>query len=605
MNVMAGTLEQYSQGRLRPYGLQSQVNRVPQVAPPNPLLYQLPSSAAYGQHNATGRQSNYPYGTQLNNPGMNPYTGMMPSVHSFTPGPAIHQSAYGTGWIPQQQNPYLVYPPNLQAQPNFPNVAYQDSFGNRGGALVGQRNPQSHLLQGVQSGHSGSMNSGVQEPQQGIVAQRNELPSTQGAYTSTTSHSSVLRGPPRKPKLSGHALWVGNLPSGANILDLKEHFSKGAKNDIMSVFLMSSTNCAFVNYKTDAACAAALERFNEAPFHGTKLLCRYRRSGAAVSALSGNTTNPTKDPQNPAEVPLDTSTPEDVPTLDSKPIELDTEQASTERTRAEGDASQDDHLKKEEQLKSTLDLISSTESFKSAAKPKDRYFIMKSLTVEDLEQSAWNGIWATQSHNEASLNEAFQQSESVFLIFGANKTGEYFGYAKMISPISSDPNLALDWAAHPTTTDSTDIPRDIPTPETEFAPRGHVVDDRSRGTIFWEVEIEDLSDEEKDQRDASSDKSEAGEDDGPVSEPARGNPFKVEWISLTKVPFHQTRGLRNLWNANREIKIARDGTELETSVGRRVLQLFDRPQRSRVLQPGNVSLPYRTTPGHLSAPHRV
>lgn len=44
----------------------------------------------------------------------------------------------------------------------------------------------------------------------------------------------------------------------------------------------------------------------------------------------------------------------------------------------------------------------------SAAKGGDMFFIVKSLTVEDLELSARNGIWATQAHNEAALNTAFE-----------------------------------------------------------------------------------------------------------------------------------------------------------------------------------------------------
>jgi hypothetical protein len=35
---------------------------------------------------------------------------------------------------------------------------------------------------------------------------------------------------------------------------------------------------------------------------------------------------------------------------------------------------------------------------------------VKSLTLQDLELSVRNGIWATQSHNEDVLNKAFQVS---------------------------------------------------------------------------------------------------------------------------------------------------------------------------------------------------
>ena len=38
----------------------------------------------------------------------------------------------------------------------------------------------------------------------------------------------------------------------------------------------------------------------------------------------------------------------------------------------------------------------------------DKYFVMKSLTVEDMELSVRNSIWATQSHNEEALNKAYK-----------------------------------------------------------------------------------------------------------------------------------------------------------------------------------------------------
>lgn len=41
---------------------------------------------------------------------------------------------------------------------------------------------------------------------------------------------------------------------------------------------------------------------------------------------------------------------------------------------------------------------------------KDRYFILKSLTKEDLAWSVSNKVWATQPHNETVLNEAFKVS---------------------------------------------------------------------------------------------------------------------------------------------------------------------------------------------------
>lgn len=42
-----------------------------------------------------------------------------------------------------------------------------------------------------------------------------------------------------------------------------------------------------------------------------------------------------------------------------------------------------------------------------------------------------------------------------------------------------------------------------------------------------------------------------------------GQAFRVEWIRAGNLPFHRIRNLRNPWNADREVKVSRDGTEIE------------------------------------------
>lgn len=69
-----------------------------------------------------------------------------------------------------------------------------------------------------------------------------------------------------------------------------------------------------------------------------------------------------------------------------------------------------------------------------------RYFVLKSLNEDDLWLSAQRGMWATQQHNEPVLDQAFRTArEGVILFFGANKTGEWFGYARMTSAIRRGP----------------------------------------------------------------------------------------------------------------------------------------------------------------------
>lgn len=125
--------------------------------------------------------------------------------------------------------------------------------------------------------------------------------------------------------------------------------------------------------------------------------------------------------------------------------------------------------------------------------------------------------------------------------------------------------------------DTTDVPKSIPTPATEFAPRGRIIDDSARGTIFWEADLteSESEDEQREKEEQAHSQSGDGEATGSVAQ-SWGKPFKIEWISTNRLPFYRTRGLRNPWNANREVKIARDGTELEPSVGERLLQMFHR-----------------------------
>ncbi|KAG1365058.1 zinc finger CCCH domain-containing protein 45 [Cocos nucifera] len=66
---------------------------------------------------------------------------------------------------------------------------------------------------------------------------------------------------------------------------------------------------------------------------------------------------------------------------------------------------------------------------------QSRYFIVKSCNRENLEISVQQGVWATQRSNEAKLNEAFESSENVILIFSVNRTRHFQGCAKMTSKI--------------------------------------------------------------------------------------------------------------------------------------------------------------------------
>lgn len=169
---------------------------------------------------------------------------------------------------------------------------------------------------------------------------------------------------------------MGNLPPGANIIDLKDHFSQDATHDIESVFLISKSNCAFVNYKSAAACAAALARFHDSRFQGVRVVCRLRK-GFTAPGSGGTVGNSTPRREDVATVAVDLA-----PVLGEAAPELSSTQSAMGAPNL------------------------------SPARVVDRYFIVKSLTTEDLELSKLSGIWATQSHNEAVMNQAYEVSRT-------------------------------------------------------------------------------------------------------------------------------------------------------------------------------------------------
>lgn len=159
-------------------------------------------------------------------------------------------------------------------------------------------------------------------------------------------------------------------------MNLVQHVCKEAPG-LDSLFLISKSNCAFANFKDETTCAAALSKIHDSRFQNVGLVSRLRRGSVGGSAGAAATTGPTTlSPPSPA---LDgASSPESGPKPKHAAVEVNEQE------------SEDSSL------------------------PKEKFFVLKSLTVEDLELSVRNGIWATQSHNEESLNKAFEACYPLF-----------------------------------------------------------------------------------------------------------------------------------------------------------------------------------------------
>lgn len=289
-------------------------------------------------------------------------------------------------YIPQQQT---VQHPIMSQQPHYPSFPNQiaGQYGQipaagyqpRGGMpyqmpRLQVDNPQTNA--GAVPYAHGTQGKSMCLDRRSVLDSHSGLGLRRNSSNSSLQTPSTLRGPPRKPKQSGHALWVGNLPPGTQIIDLKDHFSRDATDDIESVFLISKSNCAFVNYKSEESCAAAMARFHDSRFRGVRLVCRLRRGSnsatSPASAIAKNDTN--KDTLLDG---VDGAEEEVITTIQSPLTTIDTMSAHNPATIPE-------------------------------KMVREKFFIVKSLTVDDLERSVTSGIWATQAHNEENLNLAFK-----------------------------------------------------------------------------------------------------------------------------------------------------------------------------------------------------
>ena len=223
------------------------------------------------------------------------------------------------------------------------------------------------------------------------------LPQSTSRPVNQLAHNRIL-GPPRKSRQTPHTLWVGNLPLHTSMTALKDHFASGFAATIDSVFLISRTRCAFVNFKSQIAATDALLRFNGSYFGGMQLICRARGPGSD-DVPHATKAEPTGGDNNlilgDLKEILRGQAGQDE-TGGGSPVLASTVTDEHKDTSASG-------------ASSSFKASTTSTSPPSLLPPSaPRFFIMKSLAVENLEQAVHNCHWATQKHNATKLNEAFQ-----------------------------------------------------------------------------------------------------------------------------------------------------------------------------------------------------
>ncbi|KAJ7911649.1 YT521-B-like domain-containing protein [Mycena leptocephala] len=415
---------------------------------------------------------------------------------------------------------------------------------------------------------------------------------------------------------SDWVMWAGNVPRDARHDELWRFFTEGAGSvahghGILSIFLIARSACAFVNYSSSAALSAAIAQFDGVPlragYAGRALECRARDGDDNLRVGVGG----------------------------QRGVGMH-ECWMRDRRREWVDAESGAHSKSERDTvkdkdASTLEASgsaspggehgsTSTSSSMLARHFPQRFFILKSLTREDLDLSVRTGVWATQHHNEGVLDRAFRTAADVVLIFSVNKSGEFYGWARCVCAVFSlsplprmQPILttvfpihrmegpvgqgkAAAWAPRgdqatpaPTAETHTHTPYADPARAAQSAPA--LLARRSSARLLvrpvpkLKHSLDPMVLRELEQPLAASLGTEKEEMGAPADTRNRdgggrqegegdcwGQNFALHWMCTVSLPFTRTQSLRNPWNHDRQVKVARDGTEIEPAVGHALIE---------------------------------
>lgn len=148
---------------------------------------------------------------------------------------------------------------------------------------------------------------------------------------------------------------------------------------LQSVFLIAKSNCAFANFKEENESVEAQKTLHDSKFQSVRLVCRLRKTTAERAS------------DNPIVIAAGTSSPTS-PTIPRCIFEKSSSLNLDRLSPSERQISEKSVDRKGSETSGS----------------RDRFFVLKSLTREDLELSVRTGVWATQSHNEELLNNAFK-----------------------------------------------------------------------------------------------------------------------------------------------------------------------------------------------------
>ncbi|OAP62882.1 hypothetical protein AYL99_02109 [Fonsecaea erecta] len=431
--------------------------------------------------------------------------------------------------------------------------------------------------------------------------------------------------PPLKRKHSSsgeHALWIGNIPLQANILNLRDHFYQVAGSDLVSITYNPEARYAFANFSTKASRLKVIELAASTLFHEKRLDCRIRSESGrrSIKVSYGH------DNHGGRKISI------------HQPVELEKKIEELSRF-PEADPSQ---------------------------LGKDKYFIIKSFSIEAMHHSLQMNQWHVPCRHVYRINNAVQTARKVYLIFSVNGSGQFFGYALLTSAIVCDEmdNPTNDRELHfplsaedenpaqnairniapassgqtPSTTVRSRSPSDASSQPFPLTPSkslpapllnpGIIQYKPSRRQIVWEASSCDHRDSAASDSESSSAsrslpslqdgvarRSASSSDTSPIlkrnpsfcgknSPPTStrspsptgirdeglsnsdddttvmrtlrqfGHPCRIKWLAADSLSFDEVCGIRNKWNDNKPIHVARNATPVHPDAATALLDVW-------------------------------
>lgn len=296
--------------------------------------------------------------------------------------------------------------------------------------------------------------------------------------------------PPAAAERSEHALWMGNVPHAAGSRDIVAFFQTKMPlppgtavthpHGIVSVFVIARSKCAFVNWESAALLAHALDWAARLPPEDRKLFrsdskalamrarstsvehagvtgqrghglhVRYvreyqqriaRSHAASGTGIAGDDTH-----QRNLSTPAIASAPVKEEHANATSVAgaglragadagLGAGAGAGAGVDAEPDAGDAGATAVAAGAVSSVSLQETTSSLLRHPALRHRFFILKSRRLSVLKAAVASRVWVTLLHNEAVLDQAYRNSQAVYLFMSANTSGAFFGVARMAGPI--------------------------------------------------------------------------------------------------------------------------------------------------------------------------